>query len=44
MDYFNKSFVPLDVDGKPILSRAQQEQRELEQELQAAGFGATGEL
>lgn len=38
MDYFNKSFIPLDVDGNPVLSRAQQEQLALERDLEAAGF------
>ena len=38
MDYFNKSFIPLDVNGNPILSRAQQEQLQLERDLEAAGF------
>lgn len=42
MDYFNKSFIPLDVDGKPILSRAKQEQMALEEELEAAGFAVPG--
>jgi hypothetical protein len=40
MDYFNKSFVPLDVDGNPILSRAKQEELALERDLEAAGFAA----
>lgn len=38
MDYFNKSFIPLDVNGNPLLSRAQQEQLQLERDLEAAGF------
>jgi hypothetical protein len=40
MDYFNKSFVPLDVDGNPILSRAKQEELALERDLEAAGFAS----
>jgi hypothetical protein len=40
MDYFNKSFVPLDVDGNPILSRAKQDELALERDLEAAGFAA----
>jgi len=38
MDYFNKSFIPLDVNGNPILTRAQQEELQLERDLEAAGF------
>jgi hypothetical protein len=44
MDYFNKSFIPLDVDGNPILSAAQQEDLALERDLEAAGFSASGKF
>ena len=41
MDYFNKSFIPLDVNGNPILSATQQQALRLEQDLEEAGFGAS---
>jgi hypothetical protein len=44
MDYFNKSFIPLDVDGNPILSASQQEDLALERDLEAAGFIASEKL
>jgi hypothetical protein len=44
MDYFNKSFIPLDVDGNPILTASQQEDLTLERDLEAAGFSASSKF